>query len=265
MFVEPCLFFFFFLLFFIQESKRVSTINPSPPGNNHLPVAPDNLNLTPSPMSQGHDSTSEEGTLSPDVIVKGEEGLSVGFVVSRTPGESIQLPQKNSKDDRSSPLSSSPNLEPNADSLAPVLDTSGLSGGSSVGSNVSLEMLDSSLMGPKPEDKSDKSDDSSSSYSEEEEAEVLLGPKESSPAADVNREEMGGVSRTGERGRGSEMSWWTSAVEEADNVGDDLDAMVDKVEESTPTTKRSSVSKQWHGSSGRRKEGLVWGIGNFYL
>lgn len=147
------------------------------------------------------------------------------------------------------------------DGLAPVLDTSALSGGSSVGSNVSLGILevDSSLAIAKPEEKSDKSDDSSRSFSEEEEEEEVEELKESSltggspgnvGGAGASWTEGEGV---GSGGGGSEMSWWTSAVEEADNVGDDLDALVNKVEESTPKTERSSSEKQRQGVVGRGK------------
>ena len=198
------------------------------------------------------------------MTIKEEEGLSVGFrspnpATAEEPSD-LSLDKATSKDKS---LSSSPAsiLEPIKEGLAPVSDASILSAGSSVGSNVSLEILevDSSFAGPQSEKKTSSS--GSTSGSSDDESEGMEGLKETSSAGG-----SGGGSLTGSNvgmvsgggggvvGGASEMSWWRSAVAEADNVGDDLDALVNKVEETTPKTERSSLGRNMQGNLGRGQQ-----------
>ncbi len=247
--------------------------------NNHLPVAPDSLNLTPTPsplsLHSNAVTTPDEGVVhSPDAItIKEEESLSVGYSVSNNRDQdSLGLLTGKSSGDKSSSSAPSSNLALSSgtlatisgntlaplaeNTLAPLSDISGLSGGSSVGSNVSLEILevDSSLAIPKSEQEKSGENTTSSSISNSNSSsslEEMAESKGSSPAngnsgaAGATLGTSEGVGRVG--GGVSGMSWWTSAMAEADNVGDDLDAMVDKVEESTPKTEpRGVVGRQWH-------------------
>jgi len=180
--------------------------------------------------------------LSPVVTLKEEEGLSVGYGSPKPAAEKpTDPPQADKTTSKDKSLSSSPAsiLEPIKEGLAPVSDASILSASSSVGSNVSLEILevDSSFANPQPE----KKPDSTTSGSSNDESEGMEGSKEASPTGAGGSGGGGGGSLTG----ASEMSWWKSAVAEADNVGDDLDALVNRVEETTPKTERSALQGKY--------------------
>ena len=209
-----------------QESRLLNVIPTSRSGDDMVPITAGSIKLSPSPSSECHEDIPV--TL-PDLslpLTNEEEGLSVGSFQPSKPLLGMVQSDLDTKNN-SGPDSDAARL--GMDNLIPVLDTSGRSGGSSnTGSNVSLEILDlgETLTGSRGARQNDKSDDSSCSSSGEE---VDIGDAKGSSQNGVDRQDM----ITGDEGRGgemSEMSWWTDAIAETDNmVVNDLDALVDRM------------------------------------